>query len=142
MADAGQIIKGSSDRRKLYPRIANASLDRPEDFAKSVLETILDVFPLRGASLYAYSPRHQALILRGQRGFKYNLYRSFTVPIATPAGDAISFGETKTFTDVAADPRYIDTALINTFGLKSLVAVPLIASADVNAEHPTPLGVI
>jgi len=129
-------------RRHLYPRIANASLDQPKNFAKSVLAILRDIFPIKAVSLYTYSAKQKVLILRGQSGLSYSLYRSFTIPLETPAGDAIIAEATKSFPDVRKESRYVDRRLIDAFGLQSLVAVPLIASSDGVAASPNPLGVI
>src|ERR1700710_585375 len=96
LGDYGNI----ADRARLYPRVANASLDHPENFASSVLEVLHDVFPLLAASLYTYSFNKHSLILRAQHGFRYALYKSFTISVDTPAGDAVTSRATIIIPDV------------------------------------------
>ena len=119
----------------LYPRIADASLDDPESFAERALDVLCGEFSLKAASLYSYQPESKVLVLRGQSGLDYRTYKSFELPIDTPAGHPIKTGNIFVSRNISENSDYRDKELINRYKLQSMIAVPFRSQISSNEEH-------
>lgn len=122
------ILQRNMPQTDLYPALADASMEHPEDFAERVLHILCDFFPLRAATWYSYREGSAHLILRGQHGLDYNFYESFQLPLETLPGQSAQTGNIITSSDLSKHGRYHNIDLIARFGLTTVAAVPLIES--------------
>lgn len=114
------------DLLDLVNDILRSSNDSSRKSPNSILLSLMERLPLKACSFYSYNEMNEVLTLRSQVGLSYRAYESFQLPIESTAGRSVKDKIPKCHVDVAALDDYRDKGLIEQFGLRSVLTIPLV----------------
>ena len=109
----------------LLTQIALSSKQRIDDFELKLVNLLHEELDLIACTFYSSTGLTDALVLRGQAGFRYRDYSSFVLDRETPVGRAMSNGKVASFGDVREILTFRDQALIEGYNLGPMVVLPL-----------------
>ncbi len=110
---------------KLLIHIQQLGLSNSQDFPIKITNELVESLCLVACSFYTISHDESSLILRGQKGFKYEDYISFELPLNTIAGNAYRSEQVKNENGLYSSPEYRDKNLVKKYQLEEIIVIPL-----------------
>ncbi len=110
---------------KLLLNIQKLGFSNSQDFPTELTKELVESLKLTACSFYTISNDECNLILRGQKGFKYEDYLSFKLSLNTIAGRSYKDEEIGLEDELYDSPEYRDKILIKKYGLSEIITIPL-----------------